>query len=205
MEGTTPRAALRAMEALVGQFWTTLAEVCRGRSALSTDLTTGMLTRSAFLEEAERATEASYAHGEPVALVVIAMEGLRRLMDDGGWDACDGVAREVASTARYRIRPDDLIGRFDDSRFVLLLRRVDSELASLIARQLADQLSQLPLASALGADVAVRCGVSGSGSGRNPVASLLGEAVRMCHRARSESIQLASDVDRPAAVGGSGS
>jgi len=197
--GPPSRSLLRAFEHLTTQFWITLGEVCRSRSAAMTDPVSMLMTREAFLDEARRAGDDSYGHGEPIAVVVMAVEGLRRLMDDGRWSLADDVVHEVSSLMRHRLRPDDLLGRFDDSRFLLLLRRVDSALASLIAAQLVDRLGRLAVAKVFpGGEIGVRCGVCGSGSPSAhspPVEALIKDAVRLCHLARQQGIPVASDVE----------
>ncbi len=188
------RDSLHAMEAIVSQFWGMLAEVCRGRSAVTTDTGSGMMTREAFLNEANQIAKLSYTAGEPVTIVVIAMEGLRPLMDDGRWALCDEIVREVSTMIQHRVRPNDLIGRFDDARFMLLLRCVDSELASMIAYQISEQFSELTFEVSTSDKVHLRCGVSGSGVSRRTIAEMLSCAVHLCHQAREESVHLVSDV-----------
>lgn len=197
------RTELRVWEQLIGLFWTQVTEVCRGRSAVRTDPVSHLMTREAFFDDAQGAVQQSYSRGEPVAVCVIAVEGLRRLLDQGRWDLADDVVTEIGNTLRDRVRPDDRLGRFDEARFMLLLRRVDSELASLIASQLIERLSRLPVIDAMrpgeasGGEVGIRCGVSGSGTGTPSVLGLTADAVRMCHQAREKGLSLVSDVQFP--------
>lgn len=194
--GSQPdRALLNSMELLTNQFWSTLTEVCRSRTADRMDSPTRTLTRESFLEEAEDLAQKSYAAGEPVALVVFALEGLRALADNGRWDLATDVIRETSKILRNRLRPDDVLGRFDDSRFVLLLRRVDSALGSLIAGQLVSKLSASPLTVALHEyNGGIRCGIVGSGGASPPVSELVTRSVRLCHEARLNDLCVASDV-----------
>lgn len=193
--GSPSRPLLDTLEALINQFWSTLTEVCRSRSAVRVDVPTMMLTREAFLEEAQDAVEQSFEAGEPVALAVFALEGLRALADGGQWDQASHAVRETSKILRERVRPDDLLGRFDDSRFCLLLRRVDSALASLIAEQLVARLSASPLTAPLTNGTAgIRCGIVGSGAGSPTAGELVARAIRLCHEARLNQICVASDV-----------
>ncbi|NOT00353.1 MAG: diguanylate cyclase [Phycisphaerales bacterium] len=188
-------AVMRAFEGLIGQFWTTLSEVCRSRSATTRDPVSGFMTRDAFLDEGRRVAEAAFAVGEPVAVAVIQVEGLRSLLDRGRWDLADEVLQEVSTALRRRLRPDDLIGRFDDARVVLLLRRVDSELASLIADQFVERLASLPVIQrVVEGDIEMRCGVAGSGTARVPIGRLTSEALRLCGVARERRVRTVTDV-----------
>jgi GGDEF domain-containing protein len=186
--GSQPdRELLNSMELLINQFWSTLTEVCRSRTADRMDSPTNTLTRESFLEEAQEVAKESYAAGEPIALVVFA--------DNGRWDLATDVIRETSKTLRNRLRPDDVLGRFDDSRFVLLLRRVDSALGSLIAGQLVSRLSASPLTVALQEyNGGIRCGIVGSGGASPSVTELVTRSVRLCHDARLNDLCVASDV-----------
>ena len=190
-----PREVLQATESLISQFWLTLGEVCRGRAAATTDATSGVLTRKAFLEEACQAAEQSYVRGEPIAIVVITIEGLRALVDQGRWELESDVVYEACRTMRERVRPDDLLGRFDDARFLILLRRVDSELASLISDQLIERLARIPVIDSVPAGrVGIRCGVTGSGNRTPSVTDLVADAIRLCHEARLRGERVVSDL-----------
>jgi diguanylate cyclase (GGDEF)-like protein len=138
-----------------------------------------------------------------VAVAVIAVERLRVLNDTGKWDAADELVREVSAILRRKTRADDRLGRFDGSRFVLLLRRVDAELASLIVTQIMSQLrSCLPCDAGSGVPVTVRCGVVGSGVDNPDLGRLLSGALAQCRRAREEGVQIACDLRAEPALSG---
>jgi diguanylate cyclase (GGDEF)-like protein len=188
-------ALLRAVEKVVNLFWCALSEAVCSRSAIENDPVSGLRTRPVFLPAAERTLRESYRHGEPVAVAVIALEGLRELNDTGRWEIADEMVREVAGWLRKKTRTDDCLGRFDGSRFILLLRRVDSELASLIVTQIMSR------AAAICDDrerwqnaVTVRCGVVGSGTDQPDLRTLMSRALTQCRRARLEDVPIASDL-----------
>lgn len=199
---------LRIVELVVGQFWTTLKEVCRGRAAVTTDPGSGGLTRKAFFQIGRELLSAAYRQGEPVVVAVIAIEGLRALDDAGEWAATDDVRASISSVLKQRLRSEDRLGRFDDSRFVLLLRRVDSELATLICRELMDRMSSMLRAQPFqDYKVELRCGLAGSGvTGEGPSAAkpslerLVEQALTLCQHARQASMQMASDLQPGSAM-----
>ena len=186
---------LQTMERLVNQFWCQLIDAQQSRTAVQVDPASGLLDRTAFLRVAEEALVESYSQGEPVAGVVFALEGLREINDSGRWEIADELVREVADTLRCKIRTDDRIGRFDGSRIVLLLRRVDSELAFLIVSQIMTRLNALWADESLeGVHVTIRCGVAGSGTDQVELRSLISRALAQCRRARIENTSIASDL-----------
>jgi hypothetical protein len=78
---------------------------------------------------------------------------------------------------------------------LLLLRRVDSELASLIIEQLSVRLNELcDDPSRWGVAVKVRCGLAGSGTESPDLRDLVSRAVEQCHRARDMDALVASDL-----------
>lgn len=191
----------RAMEKLINLFWCSVSEAQLSRSAAQVDPVSALHTRPAFLRVAEDALQSSFAQGEPVAVVVIALEGLRELNDSGRWEVADDLMHEVSDVLRRKIRLDDRIGRFDGSRIVLLLRRVDSELASLIVNQMMSRVSDVSAdESRWASPITVRCGVTGSGTDQPTLRTLVSRALTQCRRARIEGVPIASDLGICAAV-----
>jgi len=200
------RELLRAGERLITRFWCTLEETCRSRSAVMDDPVSGLYTREAFLRASERSLRGSYDQGEPVAVGIIALEGVRALNDSGRWEVADELIREVSGELRRKLRVDDRVGRFDGSRFVLLLRRVDSELASLIMSQLVSRLAKVCSdEQRWRGSLEVRCGVVGSGVEQPDLRSLISRAVAQCHRAREENTPIAGDLGPAPVLSGSAS
>lgn len=196
-------APLRSMERLISLFWGMLCETCRSRVAGMNDPVSKLYTREAFARVAEETLDESYRTGEPVALAVIALEQLRELSDTGRWELADDLVFEAGSLLRSRMRADDRLGRFDGSRFLVLLRRVDSELATLILEQILVRLETLVGdKSRWGAAIAVRCGVVESGMEKPDLRTLISEAVAQCHKARTEGKAICGEIySTVAAVG----
>jgi GGDEF domain-containing protein len=195
-ESKASKSLLTAAEEMVCLFWNTLSEVCRSRVAETRDPASGLLTREPFLIEADRILTASYAHNEPVAVAVFSFEGTRALCDRGDWELADRLIRDASTLLEDRVRADDRLGRFDDSRFVVLLRRVDSALGRLIVEQLLVQLTELcDDRGRWGGRVTVRCGLSGSGTEHPILSKLISRAVARCNEARQAGVRVASDLE----------
>lgn len=193
------REKLATLELLIGQFWMTLGETCRSRALATTDPVSGLLTREAFLEAANEILAECYRNNEPVAVVVIAVEGLRALDDSGRWTQVHAFVSRVGRLVSRKCRSHDCLGRFDDSRFLLLLRRVDSELAKLIVQQLLSNLQRIGPQDALSQDqVGFRCGVAGSGLETPDLTTLIHRATAHCHQARRLVLPFHSDLDAEA-------
>jgi GGDEF domain-containing protein len=185
-------------EHMLSLCWATLAETCRSRLKGATDPVSGVLTHEAFVEAGERNLAASYQHGEPVALIAVSIEGLRTFADNGKWEIANQVLYEASGLLKQRMRQDDEIGVFDGTRFLLLLRRVDSALAMLIVKQLIDQLLALcedrARWGAGAANLTARCGVAGSGVGRPSMRTLIARATANCQDAHRRKVSIVSDL-----------
>jgi diguanylate cyclase (GGDEF)-like protein len=132
------------------------------RDALRTDRASGVLNRTDLAHQAERVLAEAVADEEPVVLLAVAIEGIRRLDDGRHWELQDWLMQQVGRALRRRLRTDDIIGRFSDDRFVAVLRRLDLSLGELIAKKVlaslqdAIQHGDAPLTDS----VNVRCGLA---------------------------------------------
>lgn len=194
---------LETVELLINQFWRTLTQTLAGRTARQNDPVSTLLIRPAFLRRAEHVIRDAVRCAEPVAVAVFAIEGLRELNDGGRWEHADELVHEISAVLKRKVRADDCLGRFDGSRFVVLLRRVDAELASLIVGQLLTRLRTLCTnEDRWGAGVCIRCGITGSGGRPVELGVLLKRALANCLIARRERIDSVSDLSPvPAAEG----
>ena len=190
------RAWMKMLEHIITLCWVAFTETCRGRLASFTDPVSGVLTQNAFMEAANHALRSSYDKSEPVALISVSIEGLRGMADHGQWDLANEMLYEISAVLKQRVREDDEIGVLDGSRFLVLLRRVDSELAMLISKQLMDKLVEIcGDTQRWGAQKQARCGVAGSGLGTPPLRDLVERATEACRVARLQGKQVLSDLD----------
>lgn len=190
---------LAVTERLITQFWIMALDAERRRTLEQFDPVCELLTRPAFLEAAQESLSESYRQGAPVAVAVLALEGLRGVNDSGRWEIADEILREVGKLLRGKVRGEDRLGRFDGSRFVILLRCVDSELATLIVRQVIAQLSTVcGDFGRWGATIKVRCGLAGSGTGQPTLRDLVSQALSEAQRARTQNRLISSDLILPA-------
>jgi len=184
---------LTYVERLVGLFWNAVHDAAVGTQLGRTDPVSGLLTREAFIETAQRALKQSCDHNEPVAMVIVALERLRNLSDTGRWDSVDEIVRAASDVVRKKIRTDDCIGRFDESRIVVLLRRVDAELTTLVATQLVTRLEEvIGDSQRWGGDVGIRCGVVAAGPDQTDIRTLLSSALSTWRSARIDGVSLVS-------------
>ena len=184
---------------LLSLCWQHVTSLERLQIVQRTDQASGVLTRNDFFAVAQDALRSSYAANEPVVVAVLVLEGLRRLDDTRCWRERDALIERLGQQVVRRTRSDDVVGRFADDRFVVLLRRLDSGLGRLIAEKMLaaanESTTQLdPGAPGLEGRVRLRMGLAGSGFGQPTLQSLLGAAFDAVERARKENLCLVSDL-----------
>jgi GGDEF domain-containing protein len=191
-EGRTTLGRLLALA------WHRVADLEQLRVLKRTDPPSGVLTRNDFFTLAGHALAESYRGNEPVVVAVFAVEGLRRLDDSRHWRERDALIEQLGPLIARRVRSDDLVGRFADDRFVVLLRRLDSGLGRLIAEKVwstaHERVRQCPAAAE---HVRVRVGLAGSGLEQPGLETLLERALATVDLARREGIALKSDLEGP--------
>jgi GGDEF domain-containing protein len=181
----------KQLSTLITVFWRFVSCLERLGIAEKTDKASGLLTRSDFFASATRALGDSYQENEPVVVAVLALEGLRGLDDLGWWRDHDALVENIGLLINRRIRTDDIIGRFSDDRFVLLLRRL---IAAKIQATAQEEIEQL---GSVGQTLRVRVGLTGSGFRKESLEKLLGSAFDAVERARNEDVGLYCDLPNP--------
>lgn len=187
---------------LLSMAWHQVGGLDRLRVLRRTDPASGVLTRHDFFTLATHALADSYRENEPVVVAVLALEGLRRLDDTGQWRQRDALIEQLGPVIARRVRSDDLVGRFADDRFVLLLRRLDSALGRLIAEKVLAAAAQT-VATLDGAQspVRLRVGLAGSGLRKPALDELLVGAFHAVEEARAAGVAIGTDLPAAAEAG----
>ena len=104
---------------------------------------TGLLRRAKFAERLNDARNATVNRGVIGALLVIDIDGFKRINDTHGHAFGDGVLVEIADRLMKAIRRYDSAGRPGGDEFEILLRNLpDFATAVLLAKRICDQLCQ---------------------------------------------------------------
>jgi GGDEF domain-containing protein len=167
------------------------------------DGATGVLNRGELLSEADRIVADSVRDAEPVMMMGVAVEGLRALDDAGHYGPRDALIRRLGEVLCLQVRSDDIVGRFADDRFIILLRRLDARLGTLIGEKLVRTLRQ-EIATLLQHEsgeerpaIAIRAALATADAEDCDGASLLAQTLNRLDGARESGVELAA----PAAAG----
>ncbi len=89
------------------------------------DPVTGALTRRSGMENLIRLHEKSAMANEPLAVALVSLDDTQQIIDEHGYGAFDHVVQEAADILRDDLRHSDLLVRWGEHRFLLILKSTD--------------------------------------------------------------------------------
>lgn len=99
---------------LVARVENRLERVRLARRMAQTDQPTGLLNRSTFESEYPGLARNAAGLGQPVALALLAVDDLRKIIDEHGAEAGDATLERLASLLRSHVHAGDLTGRWSE-------------------------------------------------------------------------------------------
>lgn len=130
-------AALTLVLALVLVFQVTGRHHQKLETLAFTDPLSGALNRSAFVGLSRTLVEEARRGGQPLAVALMDIDHFKRINDQYGHPAGDGVIRQVAAHIRESTRDGDRLFRWGGEEFLLLLPGVNQEQARALMERLA--------------------------------------------------------------------
>ncbi len=122
-----------------------------------TDPLTGLPNRRAFEETLEREVHRARRYGHTFALLMVDLNGFKRINDTYGHVQGDVVLRQAAQALRSALRDSDFLARYGGDEFVILLPETNARRARRVAQKLAQCIEQLTFE---GLPPEERCGLS---------------------------------------------
>lgn len=111
-----------------------LARIAQYEALANEDALTGILNRRGFLREANRALAFNQRYGTPVGLVLLDLDGLKRVNDQWGHEAGDSFIAGAAKILIGSVRSSDSVARIGGDEFAILLWYADLERTEVKAR-----------------------------------------------------------------------
>jgi diguanylate cyclase (GGDEF)-like protein len=108
----------------------------------SHDSLTGLLNRREMERRMQTALENARVDRSTVAVVMIDLDGFKKVNDRLGHNAGDDFLRHVASVLRESVRAGDLIARFGGDEFLVVLERIAEDGAKRVAQSMLKALSE---------------------------------------------------------------
>jgi diguanylate cyclase (GGDEF)-like protein len=120
----------------------------RLRRQAHTDELTGLLSRRALIERADRWRTRAVAHSGAAFVVLIDVDHFKSINDGRGHDAGDAVLRSLGMRMRGALRRGSLLGRWGGEEFLALVDARDEADARAVAERLRTAVGQRPFAYA---------------------------------------------------------
>lgn len=146
-------------------------------------LTGSLLTMQAFRTQLELDVKRAHRYRRPLGVIVIDIDGFRRVNLSHGYGAGDGVLRAVAEVITETSRANDLASRLGGDEFAMLLPETGSDGAGVLAQRMLGQLEDLPAGPVRGIGASI--GIAALRPEMGPE-QLLGAARSAAERAQSE-------------------
>lgn len=133
------------------------------------DPLTGLLNSRAFWERYRRAMEKSGRYHEPLALMVIDVDHLKKVNDQEGHRFGNEVLEHVSRSILAAKRADDIAARWGGDEFVILMPGADTVAARRVAETLLGMVRAHPVRTSRSErNVGITIGIACAGSEQNP-------------------------------------
>lgn len=116
----------------------------RLRHLLTHDVLTHALSRAFFEERARQGIEAARHRREPAVLVMIDLNGLKRINDREGHAAGDAALRRLAHICQRRLKSGEVLGRLSGDEFAIFLPVTTATLAEAMVDRIKADLAEGP-------------------------------------------------------------
>lgn len=134
--GSTARDFSAREQAILAELATLTMKEIELRKIATTDGLTGVLTRRAFKDNAQRFVALAKRHGSELSCISFDIDHFKAINDAHGHAGGDAVLVAVTNAAAASLRKSDLIGRLGGEEFAVLLPYTDSRRALEVADKL---------------------------------------------------------------------
>jgi len=125
------------------------------RTLATTDPLTGLMNRRAMTDRLHHEYERAKRYGLPLSVLVIDLDGLKRVNDAGGHAAGDRAIRGAAAAIKQTLRATDYGGRWGGDEFVVIAPHSPRGSARMLAERVAVAIATLGRADRLAATASV--------------------------------------------------
>ncbi len=115
------------------------------KEGLLLDETTRLYKSSVFEELADTQIKIARRNKWPIGLVVMDIDRLSAVNENYGYEAGNKVLKHFSSMLKSSVRESDLLARYDDDRFVLLLPDCDARNAQKVIQRIQARVLESPV------------------------------------------------------------
>ncbi|MFJ2484791.1 diguanylate cyclase [Pseudomonas sp. NPDC087639] len=163
---------------------------------LTKDHLTGAVNRAHFFNLAEKEFARANRYQHSISIIMLDADHFKHVNDSWGHPIGDEVLKSIVKIAEGVLRPGDTIARFGGEEFVVMLPKINSVEASVIAERLRSSIE----ASSVGADgeeikITVSIGCASMNESRSTLKQLLVSADSALYNAKSKGRNCIVDID----------
>jgi len=151
--------------------------------AAQTDELTGLKSRRAFFEHAQRLYNECKAKRQGLCAVMLDMDHFKRINDTYGHQVGDQVLRQMGEVISSSFRTTDIHGRLGGEEFAILLPNTSIEVATQIAERLIDTIAALVIEPVH--CISASLGVASTEACNKDLQSLMNDADKALYRAKA--------------------
>ena len=192
LSSTIAGIQLAAVEELVGERFRELERLA------NTDPLTGLYNLRHLERQLEQVSAVHERYGHPFSLLLLDVDGLKRVNDAHGHAAGDRLLKQVAAALRRSLRSVDVAVRLGGDEFCVLAVDQTGESAEVLARRVAAEVASLEAPGGIRPSVSIGV-VSCPHHGREPE-GLLKLADEAMYRAKAAAVAVVVDGEQPSSV-----
>jgi diguanylate cyclase (GGDEF)-like protein len=117
----------------------------RASRIAAVDMLTGVLSRTAIIEQLQREVDLAHVRGTPLSVVFFDIDHFKRINDEHGHPVGDQSLRLVATRTRGKLRKHDFLGRYGGDEMLVILPGTALDDALTVAEHLRAAVNNRPL------------------------------------------------------------
>ena len=116
----------------------------------ATDSLTGEMNRMRLCQALEEALEQAARYRTTIGFILVGIDDLGRINRSYGYGIADQAIAGVAQRLRTRMRTSDVLGRFSDNKFGLVLHECNTDDLAVAATRFVNAIRETPLETSIG-------------------------------------------------------
>lgn len=156
------------------------------RQIASRDALTGLATRRAFIEAAERELSRFLRHGQPVTLVIFDLDRFKSINDTYGHGIGDAVLKSASAACEAVKRSEEQIGRIGGEEFAILLVNTGLPAARIAAERFRSAIEAATIGERPDLPFTASFGLAQCNAETADVATWMDRADKALYRAKAE-------------------
>jgi len=109
------------------------------------DPLTGLPDRKGFIEKLELEVQRFRRYNRTFGLAILAVDRLGEIKSSGDSNARDAIIKGVADAIKSNVRRNDVVGRYDDDQFALILPEQPQDDTALATKRICDAIEAKPI------------------------------------------------------------